>query len=48
MTAKHDVVTVSFGGQVGPVEYQPQAAMESLLLFSMGSLSQDYGPEPKP
>jgi hypothetical protein len=31
MTAKHDDVTISFGGQLATVEYQPQAAMESLL-----------------
>ncbi len=34
MTAKHDVVTVSFGGQQATVDYQPQAAMESLLMHS--------------
>jgi hypothetical protein len=32
MTIKQDAVTISFGGQLANnVEYQPQAAMESLL-----------------
>jgi hypothetical protein len=31
MTTKRDTVTISFGGQDAPVEYQPHAAMESLL-----------------
>jgi hypothetical protein len=31
MTAMHEAVTISFGGQLAAVDYQPQAAMESLL-----------------
>jgi hypothetical protein len=31
MTPKQETVTISFGGQLAAVEYQPHAAMESLL-----------------
>ena len=34
MTAKHTFVTASFGGQEANVDYQPQAAMESLLVHA--------------
>lgn len=34
MADKHNIVTVSFGGQVAPVAYQPEAAMESLLVHA--------------
>lgn len=31
MTPKHDALAVSFGGQLTTLDYQPNAAMESLL-----------------